>query len=144
MAHYHDYGVLMQQQVANMTQSQQPLQHEALMMQQKMVFVPLQHQTASMTQYNEGEIQEQEAQNQEDIADVPQLQLQVHICVSSKCNEVIHQIKTLLSVQFPKEQFLHQWKNIPYQVERFMPKINIKCLRSIFLKIIGYGPLLQR
>uniref|UniRef100_M1C9F3 Uncharacterized protein n=1 Tax=Solanum tuberosum TaxID=4113 RepID=M1C9F3_SOLTU len=71
-----------------MTQSQQPLQHEALMMQQQMAIVPLQHQTASMTQLNEGEIQEQEAQNQEDIADVPQLQLQlqIHVYVSSKCN----------------------------------------------------------
>ncbi|KAG5598318.1 hypothetical protein H5410_029688, partial [Solanum commersonii] len=113
LTHYHDYGVLMQQQVANMTQSQQQLQHEALMQQHKAI-VPLQHQTAAMTQHNEGEIQEQEAQNQEDIADVPQLQLQVHICVSSKCNQVIHQIKMLLSVQFPKEQFFHQWKNIGY------------------------------
>ncbi|XP_049382285.1 uncharacterized protein LOC125846736 isoform X2 [Solanum stenotomum] len=84
------------------------------MMQQQMAIVPLQHQIASMTQHNEGEIQEQEAQNQEDIADVPQLQLQIHVCVSSKCNQVIHQIKMLLSVQFPKEQFLHQWKNIGY------------------------------
>uniref|UniRef100_M1D3X5 Uncharacterized protein n=1 Tax=Solanum tuberosum TaxID=4113 RepID=M1D3X5_SOLTU len=115
MAHYHDYGVLMQQQVANMTQSQQQLQHEALMLQQ-MAIVPLQHQTAAMTQHNEGEIQEQEAQNQEEIANVPQLQLQlkIHVCVGSKCNQVIHQIKMLLSVQFPKEQFLHQWKNIGY------------------------------
>lgn len=53
MAHYHDYGVLMQQQVADMTQSQQPLQHEVLMMQQQMAILPLQHQTASMTQHNE-------------------------------------------------------------------------------------------
>uniref|UniRef100_M1D3X2 Uncharacterized protein n=1 Tax=Solanum tuberosum TaxID=4113 RepID=M1D3X2_SOLTU len=58
MVHYHDYGVLMLQQVANITQSQQQLQHKALMMQQQMAIVPLQHQTASMTQHNEGEIQE--------------------------------------------------------------------------------------
>lgn len=46
-------SVLMQQQVADMTQSQQPLQHEVLMMQQQMAILPLQHQTASMTQHNE-------------------------------------------------------------------------------------------
>ncbi|KAG5598323.1 hypothetical protein H5410_029693 [Solanum commersonii] len=65
------------------------------------------------------------------LANVPQLQLQIHVCVSSKCNQVIHQIKMLLSVPFPKEQFFHQWKNIPYQVERFMPKINIKFTYNI-------------
>lgn len=69
MAHYHEYGVFMQQQIANMSQSQQPLigQHEALMMQQQMAIVSLQHQTAA------GEIQEEEAQNQENM---PQLQLE--------------------------------------------------------------------
>ncbi|KAK4344453.1 hypothetical protein RND71_037547 [Anisodus tanguticus] len=69
MAHYHDYGVFMQQQInANMSQSQDQFigQHEALMMQQQMVIVSLQQQNA-------GKIQEQETQIiQENIGDVPQ------------------------------------------------------------------------
>lgn len=78
MAHYHEYGVFMQQQAANMSQSQEAFigQHEALMMQQQMAIVSLQHQTAAMTQLNAGEIQEQEAQIQEHIVDGPQRQLE--------------------------------------------------------------------
>ncbi|XP_006350141.1 putative clathrin assembly protein At5g35200 [Solanum tuberosum] len=69
MAHYHDYGVFMQQQVANMSQSHESFigQHEALMMQQQMAIVSLQQQTM---------IQENEAQIQENIGDVPQLLLE--------------------------------------------------------------------
>ncbi|KAK4727847.1 hypothetical protein R3W88_032764 [Solanum pinnatisectum] len=69
MAHYHDYGVFMQQEVANMSQSHESFigQHEALMMQQQMANVSLQHQTM---------IQEHEAQIQENIGDVPQLLLE--------------------------------------------------------------------
>ncbi|KAJ8528126.1 hypothetical protein K7X08_021818 [Anisodus acutangulus] len=72
MAHYHDYGVFMQQQInANMSQSQEQFigQHEALMMQQQMAIVSLQQQNASMTQHNAGEIQE-------NIGVVPQQQLE--------------------------------------------------------------------
>ncbi|CAN4096614.1 unnamed protein product [Withania somnifera] len=78
MAHYHDYGVFMQQEVANMFQSQEPFigQHDALMMQQQMAIASLQQQTASLTQCNAGEIQEQKAQIQEHIVDVPQKQLE--------------------------------------------------------------------
>ncbi|KAH0707866.1 hypothetical protein KY289_012942 [Solanum tuberosum] len=69
MAHYHDYGVFMQQQVANMSQSHESFigQHEALMMQQQMAIVSLQQQTM---------IQEHEAQIQENIGEVPQLLLE--------------------------------------------------------------------
>ncbi|XP_060196144.1 putative clathrin assembly protein At5g35200 isoform X2 [Lycium barbarum] len=73
MAHYHDYGVFMQQQInANMSQSQEQFigQHEALMMQQQMAIVSLQQQNA-------GTIQEQKPQIiQENIADVPQQRLE--------------------------------------------------------------------
>ncbi|KAM3383529.1 putative clathrin assembly protein [Capsicum galapagoense] len=77
MAHYHDYGVFMQQQVADMShQSQEQFmgQHEALMMPQQMAIASLQQQTAAMTQHNAGEIQGPEAQIQENIADVTQQQ----------------------------------------------------------------------
>ncbi|XP_004252088.1 putative clathrin assembly protein At5g35200 [Solanum lycopersicum] len=71
MAHYHDYGVFMQQQAANMSQSHESFigQHETLMMQQQMAIVSLQQQNM---------IQQHEAiQIQENIVgDVPQLLLE--------------------------------------------------------------------
>ncbi|MCE0481723.1 Clathrin coat assembly protein [Datura stramonium] len=78
MAHCRDYGVFMQQQIAKMSQLQEQFmgQHEALMMQQQMDIVSLHPQTTAMTQHNAGKIQEQEAQIQENIVDVPQQQLQ--------------------------------------------------------------------
>ncbi|XP_009600707.1 putative clathrin assembly protein At5g35200 [Nicotiana tomentosiformis] len=84
MAQYHDYMVLMQQQMANMSQSQEPFmgqqqisgipgQHEALMQQQMAAIVSLQQQNAVITQQqNAGKNQQQETQMQEKIADVPQ------------------------------------------------------------------------
>ncbi|XP_059276475.1 putative clathrin assembly protein At5g35200 [Lycium ferocissimum] len=73
MAHYHDYGVFMQQQInANMSQSQEQFigQRQALMMQQQMAIVSLQQQNA-------GTIQEEKPQIiQENITDVPQQQLE--------------------------------------------------------------------
>ncbi|CAN4094675.1 unnamed protein product [Withania somnifera] len=75
MAHYHEYGVFMQQQVANMAQSQEQFigQHEALMMQQQMAIASLQQQTAAMTQLNAGESQQQEAQIRKQLEGPPTL-----------------------------------------------------------------------
>lgn len=78
MAHCHDYGIFMQQQIANLSQLQEQFigKHEALMMQQQMDVVSPHPQTTATTQHNAGKIQEQEAQIQENIVDVPQQQLE--------------------------------------------------------------------